>query len=56
MIFLALKHSDIFIMLMNVELPTTVGILKFISRMNFMLSVLSMKNVFFVCVWQQMRV
>ena len=38
-IFLALKLSDaVFIMLINVNMPTIVGILTFMSRINFMLS------------------
>ena len=38
-IFLALKHSGVgFIPLINVEMPTIVGILTFMSRINFMLS------------------
>ena len=38
MIFLALKLSDVvYILLVNVKMPTIVGILKFMSRMNFML-------------------
>ena len=37
--FLALSHSDIvFILLINVKMPTIVGILTFKSRINFMLS------------------
>ena len=48
MIFLALKHSDIvFILLINVKTPTIVGVLTFISRINFILSELSMKNVLY---------
>ena len=36
---LALSLSDaVFIMLINVKMPTIVGILKFMSRINFMLS------------------
>ena len=39
MIFLVLKLSDVvFILLINVKMPTIVGILTFISRINFMLS------------------
>ena len=38
--FLALSISDVvFIMLINVEMPTFVGILTFMSRINFMLRV-----------------
>ena len=38
--FLALSLSDVvFIMLINVKMPTIVGILTFISRINFVLSV-----------------
>ena len=37
-IFLVLKLSDaVFILLINVKMPTIVGILTFMSRMNFML-------------------
>ena len=37
--FIALSLSDvIFIMLINVKMPTIVGILTFISMINFMLS------------------
>ena len=37
--FLALSLSEIvFIMLLNVKMPTVVGILTFMSRINFMLS------------------
>ena len=37
--FLALSPSDVvFIMLINVKMPTIVGILTFMSRINFMLS------------------
>ena len=37
--FLALSPSDIiFIMLFNVKMPTIVGILTFMSRINFVLS------------------
>ena len=36
--FLAFKLSDVFIMLINVKMPTIVGILTFISMINFMLS------------------
>ena len=37
--FLALSHSDVvFIMLINVKMPTIVGILIFMSRMNLLLS------------------
>ena len=36
---IALSLSDVvFIMLINVKMPTIVGILKFMSRMNFVLS------------------
>ena len=38
-IFLAFNLSDVvFIMLINVKMPTIVGILTFMSMMNFMLS------------------
>ena len=37
--FIALRLSDVvYIMLMNVKMPTTVAILTFMSRMNFVLS------------------
>ena len=37
--YAALNLSDVvFIMLINVKMPTIVGILTFMSRMNFMLS------------------
>ena len=37
--FLALSLSDgVFIMLINVKMPTIVGILAFMSRINFVLS------------------
>ena len=37
--FLALGFSDVvFIMLINVKMPTIVGILTFMSRINFVLS------------------
>ena len=37
--FSCLKHSDtVFILLINVKMPTIVGILKFMSMINFMLS------------------
>ena len=37
--FLALSLSDVaFIMLINVKMPTIVGILTFMSRINFLLS------------------
>ena len=36
--FLALSLSDVFIMLKNVKMPTIVGILTFMSRINFVLS------------------
>ena len=38
-IFLASKHTDVVsILLINVKMPTIVGILTFMSRINFMLS------------------
>ena len=38
-IFLAFKLSDgVFILLINVKMPTIVGILTFMSRINFMLN------------------
>ena len=40
-VFLALNHSDVvFILLINVKMPTIVGILTFLSRINFMLNCL----------------
>ena len=37
--FLAFKLSDVlFIMLINIKMPTVVGILTFMSMINFMLS------------------
>ena len=37
--FLALKLSDaVFIMLINVKIPTIVGVLTFMNRINFLLS------------------
>ena len=37
--FLPVSHSDVvFIMLINVKMPTIVGILTFMSRINFVLS------------------
>ena len=40
--FLALSLSDVvFIMLINVKMPTIVGILAYMSRINFVLSKLS---------------
>ena len=37
--FIALSLSDVvFTMLINVKMPTIVGILKFVSRINFVLS------------------
>ena len=42
--FLALILSDIvFIMLINVKMPTIVGILTFMSRINFVLSLVEYK-------------
>ena len=35
---LAFKLSDVFIMLINVKMPKIVGILTFMSMINFMLS------------------
>ena len=35
--FLALSLSDVFIMLINIEMPTIVGILLFMSTINFVL-------------------
>ena len=36
--FPALSLSDVFILLINVKMPTIVGILTFTSRINFVLS------------------
>ena len=37
--YLAFKHSDVvFIMLINIKMPTIVGILTFMGMMNFILS------------------
>ena len=45
MIFLALKLSDVSILLINVKMPTLVGILTFINRINFSCSIeVSMKK------------
>ena len=45
--FLALSLSDlVFIMLINVKMPTIVGILTFMSRINFMLE-LNMEKVLY---------
>ena len=45
--FLALSLSDIvFIMLINVKMPTIVGILTFMSRINFVLSRVEYENSF----------
>ena len=45
--FLALSLSDVgFIMLMNVKMPTIVGILTLMSRINFMLSGIEYENSF----------
>ena len=44
--FHALSLSDVVsIMLINVKMPTIVGILTFMSRINFVLTELSMKKV-----------
>ena len=44
--FFALCLSDIvFIMLINVKMPTIVGILLFMNRINFVPAVLSMEKV-----------
>ena len=38
MVLLAVKHlAGVFILLVNVKMPTIVGILTFMSMMNFML-------------------
>ena len=45
--FLALSLSDVvFIMLINVKMPTVVGILTFMSRINFMLSLVEYEKSF----------
>ena len=44
--FLALCLSDVFIMLINVKIPTIIGILTFMSRINFVLSLDARKPVF----------
>ena len=45
--FLALSLTDVvFILLMNVKMPTIVGILTFMSRINFMLSWVEYKKKF----------
>ena len=36
--FFSLKHTDVFILLINVKMPKIVAILTFMSRINFMLS------------------
>ena len=36
--FLAIRRSDVFIMLINIKMPTIVGILIFMSTINFMIS------------------
>ena len=39
LVFLAFKHSDVvFILLINVKMPTIVGILTFMSMVSFILS------------------
>ena len=44
---LALKLSDfVFILLINVKMPTAVGILTFVSRINYVLSVELSMNFF----------
>ena len=45
--FLALSFSDaVFIMLINVKMPTIVGILTFMSRINFVLSWVELEKSF----------
>ena len=45
--FLALSLSDVvFIMLINVKMPTIVGILTFMSRINFVLSLVEHEESF----------
>ena len=44
--FLALSPSDVvFIILINVKMPTIVGIVTFMSRINFVRAELCMENV-----------
>ena len=46
-VFLALKLLDVvFILLINVKMPT-IGILTFMSRINFMLSLVELKKVLY---------
>ena len=42
--FLLLKPSDVYILLLNVKMPTIVGILTFMSGINFMLSRVGHEN------------
>ena len=45
--FLALSLSDVvFIMLINVKMPTIVGIVTFVSRINFVLSLVEYEKSF----------
>ena len=45
--FLASKFSDVvFIMLINVKMPTIVGILTFMSMINYMPNVVEHENVY----------
>ena len=46
-IFSCLKHSDVvFILHINVKMPTIVGILTFLNRINFMLSLVEHEQSF----------
>ena len=45
-IFLALNFSDVFILLINVKMPTIVAILTFTSRINFLLSLVEHEKSF----------
>ena len=43
--FSCLKHLDVFILLINVKMPTIVGILTFMSTINLMLSLVEHEKV-----------
>ena len=45
--FLSLNLSDVFIMLINVKMPTIVGILIFMSRVNLLLSLVEHEKKFY---------
>ena len=47
MSFLASELSDVFIMLINVKMPTIVGILTFMSRINFVPSCVEHEKKFY---------